>query len=241
MLNPAYKGQIVMSNPNSSGTGYLNISAWIQTMGEKTAWNFLDGLHENIAVYLHSGSKPCVMAATGEFPIGISFAFRGVKEKKKGAPIDIISPSEGLGWEILATGIVKGTKNLDAARKFVDWANSTDANELYNRDYAVISIPSLAKPVQYYPDPPSYRRIGSTTRRSTLLWEYRCGRCRVDLQSSRDQAHALAVSHPRHHHAAVACRATAGRKAKAKGRVSSTRQAAIVKAVSIPVHWPNMP
>ena len=63
----------------------------------------------------------------------------------------------------------------------------------------------------------------------------------VDLQSSRDQAHALAVSHPRHHHAAVACRATAGRKAKAKGRVSSTRQAAIVKAVSIPVHWPNMP
>jgi iron(III) transport system substrate-binding protein len=159
LLNPAYKGQIVMSNPNSSGTGYLNISAWIQTMGEKTAWNFFDGLHENIAVYLHSGSKPCVMAATGEFPIGISFAFRGVKEKKKGAPIDIISPSEGLGWEILATGIVKGTKNLDAAKKFVDWANSTDANELYNRDYAVISIPSLAKPVQYYPDKPLSKMI----------------------------------------------------------------------------------
>ncbi len=154
LLNPVYKGQIVMSNPNSSGTGYLNISAWIQTMGEDAAWNFLDGLHENIAVYLHSGSKPCVMAATGEFVVGISFAFRGVKEKKKGAPIDILSPSEGLGWEMTSTGIIKGTKNLEAAKKFADWASSEDANKLYNRDYAVIAIPSLAKTVKYYPEDP---------------------------------------------------------------------------------------
>ena len=159
LLDPVYKGQVVMSNPNSSGTGYLNISAWIQTMGEEAAWSFLDGLHENIAVYLHSGSKPCVMAATGEFPVGISFAFRGVKEKKKGAPIDIISPSEGVGWEMVATGIVKGTKNLEAARKFADWANSEDANRLYNEDYAVISIPSLAAAVQYYPDKPLTKMI----------------------------------------------------------------------------------
>ena len=159
LLDPVYKGHVVMSNPNSSGTGYLNISAWIQTMGEEAAWSFLDGLHENIAVYLHSGSKPCVMAATGEFPVGISFAFRGVKEKKKGAPIDIISPSEGVGWEMVATGIVKGTKNLEAARKFADWANSEDANRLYNEDYAVISIPSLAAAVQYYPDQPLTKMI----------------------------------------------------------------------------------
>ncbi len=159
LVDPVYKGQIVMSNPNSSGTGYLNISAWIQTMGEEAAWSYLDRLHQNIAVYLHSGSKPCVMAATGEFPVGISFAFRGVKEKKKGAPIDIISPSEGLGWEMVASGIVKGTKNLDAARKFLDWANSEDANALYNEDYAVISIPSLAKTVQYYPQDPLSKMI----------------------------------------------------------------------------------
>jgi iron(III) transport system substrate-binding protein len=159
LLNPVYKGQIVMSNPNSSGTGYLNISAWIQTMGEDEAWKFLDGLHENIAVYLHSGSKPCVMAATGEFAVGISFAFRGVKEKKKGAPIDILSPSEGLGWEMVSSGIIKGTKNLEAAQKFADWANSEDANRLYNRDYAVIAIPSLAKTVQYYPEEPLSKMI----------------------------------------------------------------------------------
>ena len=159
LLNPAYKGQIVMSNPNSSGTGYLNGSAWIQTMGEDAAWKFLDGLHENIGVYLHSGSKPCVMAATGEFTVGISFAFRGGKEKKKGAPIDILSPSEGLGWEMVSSGIIKGTKNLEAAKKFADWANSEDANRLYNRDYAVISIPSLANPVQHYPEKPLSKMI----------------------------------------------------------------------------------
>ena len=60
---------------------------------------------------------------------------------------------------MVATGIVKGTKNLEAAQKFVDWANSEDANRLYNEDYAVISIPSLAAAVQYYPDQPLTKMI----------------------------------------------------------------------------------
>ena len=60
---------------------------------------------------------------------------------------------------MVSTGIIKGTKNLDAAKKFADWANSEDANQLYNRDYAVIAIPSLAKTVQYYPENPLSKMI----------------------------------------------------------------------------------
>ena len=39
-------------------------------------------------------------------------------------------PSEGLGWEVEATAIVKGTKNLEAARKLADFSASREANEL---------------------------------------------------------------------------------------------------------------
>ena len=72
-----YKGHVIMPNPNSSGTGFLDVSSWLQMFGEKEGWAFMDGLHANIAAYTHSGSKPCKMAAAGEIPIGVSFAFRG--------------------------------------------------------------------------------------------------------------------------------------------------------------------
>ena len=48
------------------------------------------------------GSKPCKLAASGEIPIGISFAFRAAKSKNKGAPLDTIIPSEGIGWDLEA-------------------------------------------------------------------------------------------------------------------------------------------
>ena len=71
---------------------------------------------KNISRYTHSGSKPCKLAAAGETPIGISFAYRGAKSKNAGAPLEVIAPSEGVGWEVEAFGIVHNTKNLDAAK-----------------------------------------------------------------------------------------------------------------------------
>jgi iron(III) transport system substrate-binding protein len=60
LTNAAYRGKVVMPHPASSGTGYLTIAAWLQLMGEEKGWQFMDKLHENIAVYTHSGSAPCV-------------------------------------------------------------------------------------------------------------------------------------------------------------------------------------
>jgi iron(III) transport system substrate-binding protein len=140
-----------MPNPNSSGTGYLTVSAWLQLMGEEKGWAYMDGIHKNINTYLHSGSKPCVLAAKGEFAMGISFAYRGVQEKNKGAPIDIILPSEGIGWDMEATAIMKGTPNLDAARALADFAASPAANELYNKSYSVVALPGISRVIKNYP------------------------------------------------------------------------------------------
>jgi iron(III) transport system substrate-binding protein len=150
LANPVYKDSIVMPNPASSGTGYQAVYAWIQLMGEKAAWEFMDKLHQNVAVYTHSGSAPCVQAAKGERVIGIGFDMRGAKEKTAGAPIDIILAKEGAPWDMEATAIVKGTKNLAAAQKLADFAVSKPAYELYGKFYAIVGYPGMN------PAPPNY-------------------------------------------------------------------------------------
>jgi len=150
LANPVYKDSIVMPNPASSGTGYQAVYAWIQIMGEKAAWEFMDKLHNNIAVYTHSGSAPCVQAARGERVIGIGFDMRGAREKTAGAPIDIILAKEGAPWDMEATAIVKGTKNLAAAQKLADFAISKAAYEMYGKYYAIVGYPGMN------PAPPNY-------------------------------------------------------------------------------------
>ena len=79
LTKPEFKDQVVMPHPASSGTGYLTVAAWVQIMGEQAAWDFMDKLHQNVAVYTHSGSAPCVQAAKGERTIGIGFDMRGAR------------------------------------------------------------------------------------------------------------------------------------------------------------------
>lgn len=119
--------------------------------GEAEAWKYMDALHQNIAQYQHSGSKPCRQAGAGEFPIGLTFEYRAVTTKKSGAPIDIIFPTEGLGWDLESSGIMKNTKKLDAAKKLMDWLATPEAMELFSKNFAVVAVPGIAKPLDYVP------------------------------------------------------------------------------------------
>ncbi|MGJ8615859.1 MAG: putative 2-aminoethylphosphonate ABC transporter substrate-binding protein [Sulfitobacter sp.] len=152
LTDPQYEGHIIMPNPASSGTGFLDVSSWLQIFGEEDGWAFMDDLHNNIARYTHSGSAPCKLAASGEIPIGVSFAFRGAKSKADGAPLEIIVPSEGVGWDMEATAIVAGTDDLEAAQKLVDFTVTKEANVMYNVGYAVVAYPGIAQPVEHFPE-----------------------------------------------------------------------------------------
>ena len=151
LTNPVYKDAIVMPNPASSGTGYQAVYAWLQIMGEKAGWEYMDKLHQNVAVYTHSGSAPCVQAGKGERVIGIGFDMRGAKEKTGGAPIDIILAKEGAPWDMEATAILKGTKNLAAAQKLADFAVSKPAYEMYGKFYAIVGYPGMSPAPLNYP------------------------------------------------------------------------------------------
>jgi iron(III) transport system substrate-binding protein len=148
---PAHKGHVAMPNPLFSGTGFLNVSSWLQIFGEVGGWAFMDALHANISYYTHSGSKPCKQAAAGEVVTGIAFDLEGRRLKARGAPLEVIIPSEGVGWEMGATAIVQGTRHLAAAQKLVDWAVTEEANRLYSEGFAVVTIPGLSKPLPHFP------------------------------------------------------------------------------------------
>ncbi|WP_127494478.1 putative 2-aminoethylphosphonate ABC transporter substrate-binding protein [Paenibacillus glycanilyticus] len=155
LIKPEYKGLIVMPNPASSGTGFLTVNGLQQLMGDSDAWSYLDKLDQNIAVYTESGSKPAKMAGTGEYPIGISFGYRAIQEKKGGAPVEVVFPAEGSGWDVEANALMKKDNIKPEAKEFLDWAISEEPMKKYNENYAILAMKtdSSVIPEGYSKDP----------------------------------------------------------------------------------------
>jgi len=146
LTKPVYKGQVVMPNPASSGTGYLSVVSILQRMGEQKGWEYLDALHKNIAEYTKSGSKPCKDAAAGERAIGVSFEYVAAKQKKDGAPVEMVLPREGSGYEIEANGLTKKGARNPAARQFLDWAITDESLKIASQFFAAVSVPGFPVP-----------------------------------------------------------------------------------------------
>jgi len=139
LIKPEYRGALVMPNPASSGTGFLTVSAILQLMGEEQGWLFMDKLHENMAMYTHSGSAPAKMAGKGEFPIGLSFAYRGFKQRAAGEPVDVAFPAEGSGYDVEANALIRKPRIKKDAKTFLDWAISDEAMQMYAKVYPIVA------------------------------------------------------------------------------------------------------
>jgi iron(III) transport system substrate-binding protein len=146
LTKPVYKGEVVMPNPASSGTGYLSVASILQRNKEPEGWKYLDALDKNMAEYTKSGSKPCKDAASGERAIGVSFEYVAMKMKKDGAPVEMVIPKEGSGYEIEANGLTKKGKANAAAKQFLDWAISDEAMALYAKYFAAVSVAGFPVP-----------------------------------------------------------------------------------------------
>jgi iron(III) transport system substrate-binding protein len=139
LLRPELRDHIVMSNPNSSGTGFLTVAGVLQLRGEDAGWDYLTKLHENVNQYVHSGSKPAKMAAAGECVVGVSFGYAGISQKANGAPVEVVFPAEGSGWDMEANALMKKDAINPAALTFLDWAISDPAMDLYKVNYPIIA------------------------------------------------------------------------------------------------------
>lgn len=143
LTNPIYRGQIAMPSPAMSNTGYGYVHGWMQGMGEAAAWEFMDRLHQNVAVYTSSSATPCKYASTGEYAIGLSTDLTGPQMRTKGAPIDLIVPAEKTAWDVEAMALPKGSRHPEAAKLMLDWGVTTEASQTFNKYYGIVGIPGL--------------------------------------------------------------------------------------------------
>ena len=181
LLKPEYKGDILMGNPASSGTAYTIVATLVQLFGEDKAFYYLKSLHKNIGQYTRTGSAPIKAVARGESALSINFEHEMPGEKINGFPVESITPSDGTGAEIGSMSIIKGSRNLENAKKFYEWALSPVAQEMAAtaKQYQLPSnknakldplIPDFSKVhlIDY-----DYAKYGSSSERRRLIdkWE----------------------------------------------------------------------
>ena len=65
--------------------------------------------------------------------------------------MDLVFPKEGLGWDIEASGIVKATKKMDAAKKLMDWTATQEANQAYAKNFAIVAHPAVKPALPHIP------------------------------------------------------------------------------------------
>jgi iron(III) transport system substrate-binding protein len=163
-----FKDEIQVANPNSSGTSYTMLATLVQLMGEDKAFDYLKALHKNVNQYTKSGAAPARAAATGESLVGITFQHDAVVQAIGGAPVKIVSPCEGTGYEIGSMSIIKGAKNMENAKKWYDWALTPEAQAIGAQAKVSYQVPSNKNaPVPRRPPKLSEIKLINTTSRST--------------------------------------------------------------------------
>ena len=181
LTNPVYKGEIMFGNPNSSGTAYLMLASLVQVFGEEEAFRYMKDVHPNVNAYARSGIGPMAAVTRGETAIGSTVLHGVINEIVRGFPVHPVLPCEGVGYEIGSTAIIKGTRNLDAAKKFIDFALTAEGQQigLDVKEYAIPTqrdvplppqVPKLTevKVISY-----DFAKYGSSAERKRLLdrWE----------------------------------------------------------------------
>jgi len=174
---PAFKGQVMMGNPGSSGTGFLILAALTQLFGEDAAIGYLKDLHRNIAQYTHGGRGSIENVARGEAIVAIGFMHDAIAARERGADLEFALPCEGTVSEIGSMSLVAGSPNGEEARRFYDWALSTEAQTLA-RQVSAFQFPSNQKastgtrvidPGLNVLHPYDHQRFGSADARRRLL------------------------------------------------------------------------
>ncbi|HUR87601.1 MAG TPA: ABC transporter substrate-binding protein [Ramlibacter sp.] len=177
LTDPRYKGEIEMSHPASSGTGYTILATLVQLMGEEQAFDYMKRLHRNTVQYTRSGTAQAPNVAKGEVTLGISFNFGFEAWKSKGYPLKTVNPCEGTGYEIGGIALVKGTRNRANALRYYDFLMSpagqalggpvdslqTPANKTFKPDARVPSIDEV-RLIRY-----DFEKYGKAAERKRLI------------------------------------------------------------------------
>lgn len=134
LLVPQLKQKISIAYPFSSGTAYTVWVSRIQVLGLEEAVKWWKLFDKQIYQYNQSGTACIQLAGRGDIAVGIAFSHDILsKGIKKNYPLVMTFPKEGTAYEIGAISLIKNAPESKTAKKFIDWALSVEAQELFRK------------------------------------------------------------------------------------------------------------
>ena len=131
LLNPELKGKIVMPDPTATSSGWEQLVNILYAMGggdTDEAWDYVDKLLANIdGKVLTSSGSVHKGVADGEYAVGLiaeSMADTYIMEGMTN--ISKTFMEEGVVVNLDGVAIIKGAKNMDNAKKFIDFMTSKE-------------------------------------------------------------------------------------------------------------------
>lgn len=132
LLDPKLKSQVSTAHPSTSGTAFTTLWTQVTRLGSEDAGlDYMKKMHANVLQYTKSGTAPGQIAGRGEVAVGIVFSHDCVLYKERGmTDLEVSFPSEGTGYEVGGVAVIKGAKNLEGAKQYVNWALSAESQEI---------------------------------------------------------------------------------------------------------------
>jgi iron(III) transport system substrate-binding protein len=146
LLNPKYKGKIVMPDPNFSSL----LVVITGTLGKVHGWQFFDKLRANDIMVVQSNQQVSDMVRRGERPIAMAAdaAYVG-PSRKQGLKVSILYPSDGAFVIASPSSVVKGSPNPNAAKAFAEYMLSREVQELFPSEYLYSARTDISGPPGY--------------------------------------------------------------------------------------------
>jgi iron(III) transport system substrate-binding protein len=173
LVDPAYKGEIVTPNPGTSGTAFLFVSAVMQIYGEEQGWKLLEKLNKNVAQYTKSGGAPAKLVARGEYAVGVTWDYVVYSRADKGLPIEAIIPNEGTSFDLDSVAILKGCRNMEAAKKLIDWIGTKEGQTFIAKYRSKMVRPGVAGRVKVDPKLIKYDALWAARNQKRIMSQWK--------------------------------------------------------------------
>lgn len=138
LLKPEWKDGFAFANPALSGTAMVSIGLIVNTFG----WEFIEKLKANGARMGQGSGQVVDDTASGDLLGCLGVDYITIDKIKKGAPLAIVFPPEMLVIPS-PVAIFRGTPNLSAAKKFVDFLLSKEGQTIIAKNYTLPSRPDI--------------------------------------------------------------------------------------------------
>lgn len=138
LLNEELKGKIATADPASSSSAFAQLTNMLLAMGgyeDEGAWDYVRALFTNIDGKIASGSSNVYKSvADGEMVVGLTYEDPSVALLNSGADVSIVYPKEGSVFLPAGSAIIKGAKNMDNAKLFIDFIISQEIQDVYGTE-----------------------------------------------------------------------------------------------------------